>query len=134
MKKDKYYPITVCGTFFTESYVSLIKSVVIQNENDDDYSLTEFLKDFFETGVDLSQYPSFMKDIVMVHSSDILYDEEIDEPGYYLGIPFFEVPEHFSIKRICIDVRNLFISSGFMSDDVHPDSVKVFTKILKVQE
>lgn len=134
MKKEKYYPITVCGTFFTESYVSLIKSVVIQNENDDDYSLTEFLKDFFETGVDLSQYPSFMKDIVMVHSSDILYDDEISEPGYYLGIPFFEVPEHFSIKRICIDVRNLFISSGFMSDDVHPDSVKVFTKILKVEE
>jgi hypothetical protein len=75
-----------------------------------------------------------MKEIVMVHSNDILYEEDTNEKGYYMGIPFFEVPEHFSVKRVCIDLRNLYLSSGIITEDVHPDTIRVFSKILKVME
>ena len=113
-------------------YIEVIKDVVAQV--DEDLELADFVKQFLETGTDLSQYPSFMKEIVMVHNTDILYEENDEEPGYYIGIPFFEVPEHFSIKRVCIDIRNLFISSGLIDEDVHADTIKVFSKILTVEE
>lgn len=132
MKKERYYPITMCGAFFTEEYLEMIKDVVAQV--DEDLEIVDFIKTFLQTGTDFSQYPSYMKEIVMVHSNDILYEEDTNEKGYYMGIPFFEVPEHFSVKRVCIDLRNLYLSSGIITEDVHPDTIRVFSKILKVMK
>ena len=131
MSTMKYYPMTMCGAFFTDEYLELIREVVIDNSELD---LPDFVKDYLQTGTDFSQYPPYMKEIVMVHNTDVLYEEDDSEPGYYVGVPFFEVPEHFSMKRVGIDVRNLFISSGIVTDDIHPDTVKVFSKIIKVEE
>lgn len=131
MEKEKYYPITMCGAFFTIEYLEVIKDVVANVENDLD--LVDFIKQFIQTGTDFSQYPSFMKEIVMIHNTDILYEENSEE-GYYLGIPFFEVPEHFSVKRVCIDMRSLLISAGILDENIHPDTIRVFSKILKVLE
>ena len=130
MSKLKYYPMTMCGAFFTEEYLNLIKEVVM----DEDTDITDYIKEYLQTGTDLTQYPSYMKEVVMVHNTDVLYEEEDSEPGFYVGVPFFEVPEHFSIKRVCIDIRKLFVSSGLVTDDIHPDTIKVFSKIIKVEE
>lgn len=130
MGKSKYYPMTMCGAFFTEEYLDLVKEVVM----DEDTDITDYIKEYLQTGTDLTQYPSYMKEVVMVHNTDVLYEEEDSEPGFYVGVPFFEVPEHFSIKRVCIDIRKLFVSSGLVTDDIHPDTIKVFSKIIKVEE
>lgn len=130
MRKLKYYPMTMCGAFFTEEYLDLVKEVVM----DEDTDITDYIKEYLQTGTDLTQYPSYMKEVVMVHNTDVLYEEEDSEPGFYVGVPFFEVPEHFSIKRVCIDIRKLFVSSGLVTDDIHPDTIKVFSKIIKVEE
>jgi hypothetical protein len=130
MSKSKYYPMTMCGAFFTEEYLDLVKEVVM----DEDTDITDYIKEYLQTGTDLTQYPSYMKEVVMVHNTDVLYEEEDSEPGFYVGVPFFEVPEHFSIKRVCIDIRKLFVSSGLVTDDIHPDTIKVFSKIIKVEE
>lgn len=122
----------MCGAFFTEEYLEMVKDVVAQV--DEDLEIVDFIKTFLQTGTDFSQYPSYMKEIVMVHSNDILYEEDTNEKGYYMGIPFFEVPEHFSVKRVCIDLRNLYLSSGIITEDVHPDTIRVFSKILKVMK
>ena len=120
----------MCGAFFTEEYLDLVKEVVM----DEDTDITDYIKEYLQTGTDLTQYPSYMKEVVMVHNTDVLYEEEDSEPGFYVGVPFFEVPEHFSIKRVCIDIRKLFVSSGLVTDDIHPDTIKVFSKIIKVEE
>lgn len=127
-KKEKYVPIVLCGSFFDVADVkdafSLSEEVCIED-------VTEKFKEFF-LGIDFNEYPNFMKNMVLVHSDKILYEENDDIKGYYVGIPFFDVPEQFSIKRVCLDVRNLFVNSGFVTDDIDADFIKVFAKILKV--
>lgn len=125
----------MCGAYFTSEYIDVIKKITFGMTDDDgDFEIVDHVKAFLETETDMSQYPDYMKEIVMVGNDDILYEEKDIEEGYYIGIPFFEVPEHFSVKRVCIDVRNLFVSSGLISDDMHPDTIRVFSKILKVEE
>lgn len=130
MSKSKYYPMTMCGAFFTEEYLDIVREILM----DEDIDVTDYIKEYLQTETDLSQYPPYMKEIVMVHNTDVLYEEDDTETGYYVGIPFFEVPEHFSIKRVCIDIRKLFVASGLIPDDIHPDTIKVFSKIIKVEE
>ena len=85
----------------------------------------------FFSSADFSQYPAHMKELIIVHTSSLVqYDEEYEE-GFYIGISLFEIPEHFSMKRICIDIRTLFINSGFVPEDIHPDFVSIKAKVLK---
>lgn len=127
-KKEKYVPIVLCGSFFDVDDVkeafSLPEEVCVED-------VTEKFKEFF-LGIDFNEYPNFMKNMVLIHSDKILYEDTDEIKGYYVGIPFFDVPEQFSIKRVCLDVRNLFVNSGFLPDDIDPDFIKVFAKILKV--
>lgn len=132
---EKFYPITMCGAYFTSEYIEAVRKIVFSmGEDECDFEIVEYIKSFLETETDMSQYPTYMKEIVMVCNDDILYEEGEEDPGYYIGIPFFEVPDHFSMKRVCIDVRNLFIASGLISDEMHPDTIRVFSKVLKVEE
>jgi len=129
-KKEKYVPIVLCGSFFdvddvTEAF-SPKDEVCVED-------VTEHFRNFFN-GVDFNAYPEFMKNMVLVHSDKILYEDKDEIKGYYVGIPFFDVPEHFSIKKVCLDVRNLFVNTGFISDDIDAGFVKVFAKILRVEE
>lgn len=127
-KKEKYVPIVLCGSFFDVDDVkeafSLSEEVCVED-------VTEKFKEFF-LGIDFNEYPTFMKNMVLIHSDKILYEDTDEAKGYYVGIPFFDVPEQFSIKRVCLDVRNLFVNSGFLTEDVDPNFIKVFAKILKV--
>jgi len=129
-KNEKYYPIVICGAFFAE--VDL-KEPFEFSETDTIVDITEKFKGFFD-GVDFTQYPEFMKHIIMMHSTNVLYEEKDDEPGFYVGVPFYCVPDHFSVKRVCVDVRNLFINSGLIPDDVDPNFIKLFSKIIKIKE
>lgn len=124
-----YFPLTLCGAFFTQEYIDYIRDDVAMVENDLD--IVEFVKSFLETETDLSQYPPYMKEIIMVHKDDILYDEK-KEDGYYIGIPLFDIPDHFSLKRICIDINALFHSSKLLDDSAPLNAIVVFSKIIKV--
>ena len=129
--KETFYPIVMCGSFFATSDLEpFLKDI---DENDIVSELTEKFKEFFE-GVDFTQYPAFMKHLIMIHTSQILYEDAEEDAGFYVGLPFYSVPEHFSIKRMTVDVRNLFVNSGLVPDSVDPNFVKVFAKILKVTE
>lgn len=129
-KREKYYAIVMCGSFFAESD---LKDAFEFSSSDTVTDMTDKFKGFFD-GLDFSQYSEFMKHLIMIHSSKILYEENDKEPGYYVGIPFYSVPEHFSVKRVCVDVRNLFVNSGLISDDIDTGFVKLFSKILKIEE
>lgn len=129
--KDTYYAITMCGSFFLESDLrDFIESII--GEDAKEVDLQEMLGLFFE-GVNFEQYSAFMKNIIMIHTDNILYETD-EEKGVYIGLPFMEVPEHFSIKRVCIDVRNLFINAGIIDDEMDPEFVKVFNKILILRD
>jgi len=129
-KKEKYVPIVLCGSFFE---ISDVKEAFELSEEVSIEDVTEKFKNFF-LGVDFNEYPEFMKNMILIHSDKILYEDKDEIKGYYVGIPFFDVPENFSIKRVCIDVRNLFVNSGFVSGEIDSDFVKVFAKILKINE
>lgn len=120
------------GAFFTEDYIDLVKFSKL-GELAKDLDNVEFMKDYFD-GVDFSQYSNYMREVIMIHSDDILYDEDLEEKGFYIGIPLYEIPEHLSIKRICIDVRTLLTNSGFIDSDVDMNAIKIFSKILKIEE
>ena len=128
-KNEKYYPIVICGSFFAESD---LKDAFEVSEIDTIADVTEKFKGFFE-GVDFTQYPELMKHMIMIHSSNVLYEEK-DEPGFYVGIPFYCVPDHFSVKRVCIDVRNLFVNTDLIPEDIDLNFIKLFSKIVKIKE
>lgn len=44
-------------------------------------------------------------------------EEEDDQNGWYIGIDSFMLPQHASMKRIIIDLRNIFIKSELFFDD-----------------
>ena len=132
MSGEKYYSLVLCGAFFTEEYVEFVKlshdgymSANVDN--------TDFLQKFF-TKVDYSKHTNYTKEMVIIHSDDILYDEDIEEKGWYIGIPLYDIPEHLSIKRVCIDVRNLLTDSKFVDNDIPADAITIFSKVLKVEE
>lgn len=126
-KKQKYVPIVLAGSFFDEEIIR--DALEVSSESIED--ITELFKGLF-SDFNFSEYPEFMKNVVLIHTSKILYEDVGETKGYYIGLPYFEVPDHFSIKRVCLDVRSLFVSVGIIPEDISPDFVRVFSKILKV--
>lgn len=130
---EKYYAITLCGAFFFEDeLIDFISDKI--GEDASTKELIELMALFFD-GVNFSQYSPFMKEVIMIHTDNVLYESDDPErKGVYIGIPFIQVPDHFSIKRVCVDVRNLFINSEIIDESAEADFVTVFNKILKVKE
>lgn len=122
-----YYSLTMCGAFFTKEYINMLKIANGISKEEDD---VEFIKDLFEV-IDFTQHSSYLKDIVVIDSSDILYDEALDDAGYYIGIPLYDVPEHLSIKRINIEVRSVLIAANVITNDVDSEAIRLFSKVLK---
>lgn len=131
-QKDVYYAITMCGSFFLESDLREFITEKI-GEDAGEAELQELLSLFFD-GINFNQYSAFMKNVIMIHTDNVLYESEEEEKGVYIGLPFFDVPDHFSVKRVCIDVRNLFINAGIIDDDMDSEFVKVFNKILILKD
>jgi hypothetical protein len=126
-----YYPLTICGAFFTKEYIDYLKNDIAFVK--EDIEIVTFIKQFLETETDLSQYPDYMKEIVMVYKDDFLYEEN-KEDGYYIGIPLFDIPDHFSMKRICIDINNLMRAAKILDDNAPLNAITIFSKILVVTD
>jgi len=127
-KKEKYTPIVLCGSFLD---IDDIRDAFDLTDDVSIEAVTEKLKDFFGK-LDFNDYPDYMRHVVLIYSDNILYDDSDDLKGYYIGIPFYEIPEQFSIKRACLDVRTLFVNSGLIPNEVDPDFIRIFSKILKL--
>lgn len=132
MSGEKYYSLVLCGAFFTEDYVEFVK-LSLGKSTSANVENIDFLQTFFTT-VDFSKHTNYTKELVIIHSDDILYDEDIDEKGWYIGIPLYDIPDHLSIKRVCIDVRNLLTDCKFVDNDIPADAITIFSKVLKVEE
>lgn len=127
-KKEKYVPIVLCGSFFD---IEDIRGSFGLAEDVEIDVVSEKLKQFFGN-LDFNEHADFMKKMILIYSDNILYENVDSVKGYYIGVPFYEIPEQFSIKRVCLDVRNLFVHSGFIPEEIDPDFVKVFSKILRL--
>lgn len=126
-KKLKYVPVVLCGSFFETEYLNSLKKEVMK-EADEKIDLISFLEAFFKS-VDSTKMP-IIKDMLLVNSNQVLDNEDVE--GFYIGINFLSVPEHVSIKRATIDVRELFEKSGLMSPEEDSDAVGVFARVVKI--
>lgn len=135
-KTEKYYPIVVCGAFYTTDSIRDLIQMVLGAEYEnvkDEIDLDGFMSVYFEN-VDYSKSAPYIKEILCIKSEDIYDpDEELVE-GYLIGIPLFGAPEHMSMKRLTIDMRQFLENNNLLPEESHPDTVKIYSKILKVTD
>ncbi len=124
----KYYPMLMCGAFFPTEALDILRETVDENIKDN----LELFKILF-SNADFSSQPAYAKELHVIHnSSTISYEEQ--EDGYYVGVPYHQIPEHVSPKRASIDIRNVFLISGIIDEDIDPDFVSMIATVVKVKE
>lgn len=128
-KKKIQLPIAFCGSYFPKDYVNELKKEVLE-EIDDEIEPLEFLKDFIGS-FDFSDF-QHLKQFLVIDSSMVEQNGEDLPEGYYIGVDFLSLPEHFSQKRAKIDVRKVFEDVGMIGNDEDPDTVQIFNRILNV--
>lgn len=122
----------MCGAFYPETTLKELAVSIIGNEKAEEIELSEFMEIFFEN-IDFTSQPNYIEEVVMIHSANV-YDAESEiEPGYFIGVPLFAAPENMSVKRLCIDVRTFLETINLLPHDCHPDTVKLFAKIIQVE-
>lgn len=126
------YPLVLCGAFYPETTLKELADSIIGTEKAEEIELSAFMEIFFEN-VEFENQPKYIEEVVMIHSESV-YDAESEiEPGYFIGVPLFAAPENMSVKRLCIDVRSFLESINLLPHDCHPDTVKLFAKIIQVE-
>lgn len=122
----------MCGAFYPETTLKELAVSIIGNEKAEEIELSEFMEIFFEN-IDFTSQPNYIEEVVMVHSANV-YDAESEiEQGYFIGVPLFAAPENMSVKRLSIDVRTFLETINLLPHDCHPDTVKLFAKIIQVE-
>jgi hypothetical protein len=90
-----------CGVEFVPNISNIaqtIKTIITSATTDEDRALIK----------DILIFPRFIS---------VGDEEDDDQDGWYIGTDSFIVPHHVSLKRICIDLRNIFIKAELMFDD-----------------
>lgn len=129
-KKKEQYPIGLCGTFFSTEFLEELKEEVLEEVND-----KIELKDFYNEFIGKFNFKDYehVKNFVMIHSKNVkFYDNEDLVDGYFIGVNIFDVPEHFSMKRIKIDVRNVMEQIGLIYKDEDPETIQIIPQIIEI--
>jgi len=135
-KEEKYYPVVVCGAFYTKESIQDLAQIILGAEYEnikDEMNLDSFMEVYFEN-VDYSKSAPHIKEILCIKTSDLYEVHEDYMDGYLIGVPLFAAPEHLSLKRLTIDVRQFLENNNLLPEDCHPDTVKIYSKILKVTD
>lgn len=121
-----HYPFVIVGGFFEWDYVDDVSAHIAEC-----LRVPVFLEELFNK-FDFSNHPEYLKNVISICSSamKVNHKQHSEDHGYYIGIPITFLPEHISIKRASIDVRNLFIDMRILQKDAHPDSVALITKVV----
>lgn len=131
-KKDiiNYYPLTMVGGFFEEDYVEDFQKAY--DTTGECYRLPVYLEKFFKN-FDYSKHPDYLQNIMCLHNVNMNFnkDEEYEGEGFYIGVPLLLAPEHLSVKRVAIDVRELMIDMKLIDKKAHPDSIVTISKVIK---
>lgn len=131
-KKKELLSVTFCGTFFPTEFLEKNKEIVLEEENED-IELEEFYHEFIG-GFDYKEFPHFQNSHFLLINQNKLKNitVEDDVDGYFVGVDVLDLPEHFSIKRIKIDVRNILEQLGLLSDDEDSDVIQTTGMILEI--
>lgn len=99
----------------------------------DEIDIDAFMSVYFEN-IDYSKSSPHIKEILCIKTEDIYDPDETLVEGYLVGVALFDAPEHISMKRLTIDVRQFLENNNLLPEESHPDTVKIYSKILKVVE
>lgn len=131
-KKKELLSVTFCGTFFPTEFLEKLKEIILEEENDE-IELTEFYRQFIG-GFDYKEFPHFQNSHFLLinqnNVKNITVEDGVD--GYFVGVDILDLPEHFSIKRMKIDVRNVLEQLGLLSDDEDSDVIQTTGMILEI--
>lgn len=131
-KKKELLSVTFCGTFFPTEFLEKLKEIILEEENDE-IELTEFYRQFIG-GFDYKEFPHFQNSHFLLinqnNVKNITVEDGVD--GYFVGVDILDLPEHFSIKRMKIDVRNVLEQLGLLSDDEDSDVIQTTGMILEL--
>lgn len=127
-----YFPITMVGGFFEEDYLLDFKELVMKDTSKT--SILDFLSKYLEQ-YNLSMFPEYAKTFTIIHNQNFNENpgESNGEPGFYIGVNIFSIPEHFSIKRARIDIRGALVTCGLIDPEAHTDSITLFSDVIKVR-
>lgn len=89
----------------------------------------EIDKILFEFGFE--DLPDFMTDITVVENVDILGESVEETSTFYIGYLIKTFSPDYSIKRMCLETRNLLEKIGLLKKDDHPDAIKIYEFIIK---
>ena len=126
-KKKELLSVTFCGTFFPTAFLEKLKEIILEEENDEIYRQ-------FIGGFDYKEFPHFQNSHFLLinqnNVKNITVEDGVD--GYFVGVDILDLPEHFSIKRMKIDVRNVLEQLGLLSDDEDYDVIQTTRMILEI--
>lgn len=123
-------PVALCGILFPKDYLEELKEQILEEFNDE-VDLIGFLQEFIGN-FDFSQLPHFKNFLVIPTDSVVKYGESTPD-GYYVGVNFFDLPEHFSQKRAKIDVRKVFEDIGLIDSEEDVEAVQIFNLVLNYE-
>ena len=95
--------------------------------------MEEFYRQFIG-GFDYKEFPHFQNSHFLLINqnkvNNIIVEDGVN--GYFVGVDILDLPEHFSIKRMKIDVRNVLEQLGLLSDDEDSDVIQTTGMILEI--
>ena len=131
--KKNYMPIGFCGSFFPIDFLKELKDIVLEEESSK-ISIEDFMNVFIG-GFEFKDFPYMKENCFLLINEKHIYDydeNEDDEPGYFIGVNIFDLPEHLSIKRIKIDVRTMLQQLGLINEEEDSDVVQIMSTILEI--
>jgi hypothetical protein len=121
----RYIAYNMIGVVVTHDYLSSLMDELYKNDRTykqarKDYSVPEILVAWLAIQ-DYSNVEDYIKFIV-VDSKELAFSRR---DCYFIGVELNRFPEHLSIKRMRVDVRNLLERFAIISSDESPDAVKL---------
>lgn len=131
--KAKHIAYNMIGVFVKYEYLEYVLDEIYKDDRTyntakKNYSLPEIFVAWMAVQ-DYSNVDDHIK-FIIVDSKELSYTPK--QEGYIIGVELNRFPEHFSIKRMKVDVRNLLERFSIVTQEHHPETVKLFELCIEV--